>query len=214
MVYVTTGFMANAPKEQWKELSSSYLTGRKLAVTRYYKTDDPAGYLEDCEPVLFADIQHANNSSWSLLNGGCGEYHTTLFLKDTYGKGQMYLINIPENPSDLTRIPKWAMDAVKAVFNYGGVYVSSPNVSLFHYDNDTFIAYAHVTGKAHPVHAKIHIQDEKATLKQYFARFTPNGEKEIEKKKNSFLYDFKEIKEVTGDVVLDPGEFYLFEISR
>ena len=116
-VFVTPGFMANADENEWDELSSAYLTGRKLSVTRYYKTYDPAGYLENNEPILFADIQHANNRSWSLLNGGSGEYHSTLFLKDTYGKGQMYLINIPENPSDLSRIPEWAFDAVKPVFN-------------------------------------------------------------------------------------------------
>ena len=121
--YVTPGFLAGAPENEWKDLSSAYLTGRKLDVTRYYKTDDPAGYLENVPSVAFADIQHSNNMSWSLLNGGVGEYHTSLFLKDTYGKGRMYIINIPENPSDLSRIPEWAMDGIKPVFNYMGIYV-------------------------------------------------------------------------------------------
>ena len=212
--FVTPGFMAKADEKEWKNLSSAYLTGRKLNVSRYYKTDDPAGYLEDAEPVLFADIQHANNMSWSLLNGGAGEYHSTLFLKDTYGKGQMYLINVPENPSDLSRIPEWAMDAVKPVFNYGGVYVSARNVSVFHYDNDVFILYAHVTGKAHPVHATIHIQDENVKLSQLFVRFAPNGEKELELEKKDIYHDFRKKSELTCDVILNPGEFYEYRITR
>ncbi|WP_029233305.1 hypothetical protein [Butyrivibrio sp. VCB2006] len=213
-VFVTPGFMAKAPEKEWKDLSSAYLTGRKLSVTRYYKTYDPAGYIENIEPVAFADIQHSNNMSWSLLNGGCGEYHSTLFLKDTYGKGQMYLINVPENPSDLARIPEWAMDAIKEEFNYGGIYVSGNNVSIFHYDNDTFILYAHVTGKAHPIHATIHIKDENAKLFQLFAPKPWPEERELELTKKKVRYDFTERSELVGEMILNPGEFYEFKITR
>ena len=213
-VFVTPGFMAKAPEDEWREISSAYLTGRKLSVTRYYKTDDPAGYLEDVSPVSFADIQHSNNLSWSLLNGGAGEYHSTLFLKDTYGKGKMFLVNVPENPSDLSKIPGWAMDAVKQEFNYDGIYVTAPNVSIFHYDNGTFILYAHVTDHAHPVRATIHIQSENAKLLQYFAPWTPSGEKEIELTAKSMRYDLKRVTEMTGEVILNPGEFYEFKVTK
>lgn len=213
-VFVTPGFMAKAPEDEWREISSAYLTGRKLSVTRYYKTDDPAGYLEDVAPVLFSDIQHSNNLSWSLLNGGAGEYHSTLFLKDTYGKGKMFLINTPDNPSDLSRIPGWAMDAVKQEFNYGGVYVTAPNVSVFPYDDGSMILYAHVTGHAHPVHATIHIQSDAAKLVQYFAPWMPSGEKEIELTKKTLHYDLKPVTEMTADVILNPGEFYEFKVTK
>ncbi|MCR4902284.1 MAG: hypothetical protein K6A23_05455, partial [Butyrivibrio sp.] len=213
-VFVTTGFMTKAPEKEWKDISSAYITDRKLNVSRYYKTDDPAGYLENVESVMFADVQHSNNMSWSLLNGGAGEYHCTLFLKDGYGKGQLYLINIPENPSDLSRIPVWAMDGIKPVFNYDGVYVSAQNTSVFHYDNDVMILYAHVTGKAHPVHATIHIQEESAKLTQLFAGENKCEEMDIELHKNSFTYDFKENSELVADVILNPGEFYEYKIIR
>ena len=211
--FVTTGFMANSPEKEWKEISSAYHTGRKLSVTRYYKTDDRAGYLEDVSPVLFADVQHSNNLSWSLLNGGAGEYHSTLFLRDTYGEGRMYLINTPENPSDLSRIPAWAMDTVKAELNYNGVYVSAPNVSVFHYDNDVMILYAHVTGHAHPVRATIHIQGDEAELTELFAPYT-QGEKNIELSKRTFRQDMIPVTELTAEVVLNPGEFYEYRIIR
>ncbi|WP_051538169.1 hypothetical protein [Butyrivibrio proteoclasticus] len=214
VAYVTTGFAMNADKEKWEELSSAYLTGRKLNVTRYYKTDDPAGYLEDVPAVLFADVQHSNNLSWSLLNGGAGEYHTTLFLKDTYGKGQMYLLNVPENPSDLARIPSWAYDAVKPLFNYRGVYVTGNNVSIFHYDNDTFILYAHVTGKAHPVHTTIHLQDENAGITHLFASRYFGEEKELDLTPGEARVDFTSIKEKSCDLILNPGEFYEFRIHK
>ncbi|WP_051209310.1 hypothetical protein [Butyrivibrio sp. WCD3002] len=210
-VFVTTGFAMKAPENEWKDLSSSYLTGRKLAVSRYYKTDDPAGYLEDVSPILYADVQHSNNLSWSILNGGAGEYHTTLFLRDTYGKGQLYLINTPENPSDLARIPEWAMDAIKPVFNLGGIYVSAPNVSIFHYDNGTFILYAHVTGKAHPIHATIHIQKEDAELTWLSAPKYLGENYKLPLSPNEVQHDFGTIHEKIVDVILNPGEFYLYK---
>ncbi len=212
--FVTPGFMAKAPESEWKELSSAYLTGRKLAVTRYYKTDDPAGYLEDVKPVLFADIQHSNNLSWSLLNGGAGEYHTTLLLRDTYGPGRMYLINTPENPSDLSEIPEWAWDSVKRVFNKDGIYVSANNVSLFMYDNDVMILYVHVTGKAHPVHATVHIPGESAKLTQLCVPGPGNGERDIELSVRKSFRDYRAETELTADLILNPGEFYEYRIVR
>ncbi len=212
-VFVTTGFMANAPEKEWRELSSSYLTGRKLAVTRYYKTDDPAGYLEDVEPILFADIQHSNNLSWSLLNGGAGEYHTTLLLRDTYGPGRLYLINTPENPSDLSRVPAWALDSLKRILNRDDIYVTANNVSLFHYDNGVMILYAHVTGKAHPVRATIHIRREKAKLTSLHGAGPGKGEREVELAEHTSFIDYKPEKELTAEVVLNPGEFYEYRVE-
>jgi hypothetical protein len=156
-------------------------------------------------------VQHSNNLSWSILNGGAGEYHTTLFLRDTYGKGQMYLINTPENPSDLARIPEWAMDAIKPVFNLGGIYVSAPNVSIFHYDNGTFILYAHVTGKAHPIHATIHIQKEDAELTWLSAPKYLGENYKLQLTPNEVHHDFGTIHEKIADVILNPGEFYLYK---
>ncbi|MCR4764407.1 MAG: hypothetical protein K5696_12850, partial [Lachnospiraceae bacterium] len=209
-VFYTTGFLSGVDKEIWREFSSAYLTGRKLSVTRYYRTDDPAGYLENVKPILFADVQHSNNLSWSLLNGGAGEYHSTLFLKDTWDRGELYLINLPENPSDLAGVPVWALDAVKPAFHHGRVYVSAPNVSLFSYDNGVFILYAHVTGQAHPIRATIHVTGENAKLTWLNPRM---GTKELELTGEEAYYDLQPYADRTAQVILNPGEFYAYRLT-
>ena len=206
-VFVTPGFAKNAG-EEFGDISSASFTGRKILVNRYFKTDDAAGFMDDETSVAFEDIQHSNNMSWSLLNGGNGKYHTSLFLKDTYSKGRMYLINIPENPSDLSNIPTDALDTVKAVLNYNGVYVSARNVSVFHYDHDVFILYVHVTDRAHPIHAQIHIPDENAKL------FELSGQNEIKLSRREFKFHFEIVRELAGDVILEPGEFYAYIIKK
>ena len=83
---ITTGFLKAAGEELRREgLTEASVTDRKLSVTRYQITDDPAGYLDDVQPILFPEIVHGNNASWSLVNGGNGDYHTPLILSSTYG---------------------------------------------------------------------------------------------------------------------------------
>ena len=106
------------------------------------------------------------------------------------------------------------MDAIKPVFNLGGVYVSAPNVSLFQYDNGAFILYAHVTGKAHPVHAPIHLQDTDARLIWHFAPVYLGENYSIPLADRQLYYDFHNIHEKVADIVLNPGEFYLFQVER
>ena len=105
------------------------------------------------------------------------------------------------------------MDTVKAELNYGGVYVSAPNVSVFCYDNDVMILYAHVTDHAHPVRATIHIRGDGAQLTELCVP-GPESERNIELTKKTFRQDMRPVTELTADVVLSPGEFYEYRITR
>ena len=92
--------------------------------------------------------------------------------------------------------------------NYNGVYVSAKNTSVFHYDNDVFILYAHVTDRAHPIHAQIHIKDGAARL------YDLSQQKEINLSERTFQLHFETVSELVGDVILEPGEFYAFRIKK
>ncbi len=206
-VIVTTGFLAGADKEKWKEFSSSALSGRKLAVNRYHVTDDFAGYTDDAPELLFPDVRHSNNYSWSLLNGGNGEYHISLFLRDAYKEGCLYLMNIPENPYGLSKIPAAALDVAKRVMNIDGVYLSANNASLFMYDNNTVIIYAHVTERNHPVRVKLHASGE---LFDRLVSLTDG--KETVLRKETVPFDFDELYEGVAELVLEPGAFYAYKL--
>ena len=74
------------------------------------------------------------------------------------------------------------------------------------------ILYAHVTGKAHPIHAAIHIQAEDAKLTSLCAGPFTDGEEELELRESKLRYDFKECSELVCDVILNPGEFYAYRV--
>ena len=89
---VTTGFASHIPTAQWAQFSSVRFTGRKLTANRYHVTDDFSGFYENQQPVTFDELQFSNNASWSYVNAGSGDSHSSILLLDTYGKGKLFLI--------------------------------------------------------------------------------------------------------------------------
>ncbi|MBO6260923.1 MAG: hypothetical protein J6N47_08860 [Lachnospiraceae bacterium] len=146
---ITTGFLREAgQKLREAGLTEARLSGNRYAVTRYHVTDDPVGYYEHREPVLFPEIVHGNNVSWSLLNGGDGELSTSIFLRCTYGKGRLYIMSVPDNASDLYRMPSGVLDVARRILT-GGDFVSGRNVSVFTYDDGSMMLYRYVREDIH-----------------------------------------------------------------
>lgn len=204
---VTSGFVANVDKEQFEELSEVKLTGRKNLVTRYMNTDNDALHYEHVKPLVFSDVQHNNNASWSLLNGGSDDYHSTLFIRSSYGKGRLYTLVVPDNHADMKYIPSEAFNQVKKILNTG-MYITSSNVSLFQYDNDTFVLYKYVKDEVHPVNVKIHVTTKANSIVDM------NSGAEYELKEETSRFDFSDHTTYVADVTLEPGVYKAFRIYR
>ena len=152
---ITTGFLKKAGDDLKRlGLTEAYVTDRKIRVTRYQMTSDEAGYLDDLRPVVFPEIIHGNNESWSYLNGGDNDYHTPLILMSTYGKGRIFTVSVPDNQSDIYRIPAHAIDVLKRILCTSS-YVSGKDISMFTYDDDSLILYRYVKGDIRPSHVNI-----------------------------------------------------------
>ena len=161
---ITTGFLREAGEALRKAgLTEARLTGRRYNVTRYHVTGDTAGYLEHRKPVLFPEIVHGNNNSWSLLNGGDGDLHASLFLRSTYGKGRLYIMAVPDNDSDLNQMPKAAVDVIKRVLT-SGEYASGRNFSMFTYEDGSMILYRYVKEDLHTDKVILHTRKEVSSL--------------------------------------------------
>lgn len=157
---ITTGFLNKTQDELHKlGLTEATVTGRKLAVTRYQITGDRAGYIDDVKPIVFPEIVHGNNAAWSLMNGGDGDYHTPLLLMNTYGKGRLLILSVPDNPSDIYRTPCEITDALKRALT-PDLYASGKDFSMFTYDDGSMIIYRYVKGDIRPAHVKIYTDKE------------------------------------------------------
>lgn len=198
---ITTGFLREAGDVlRAAGLTEARLTGRKYAVTRYHVTGEMAGYAEHRSPVLFPEIVHGNNDSWSLLNGGDGDLHASLFLRSTYGKGRLYIFAIPENDSDLYQMPKSAIDVVKRVL-CGKDYITGRLFSAFTYEDGSMILYRYVKGDNRA--DKVTVRTEKK-VKALVDEQTGWKIPVTELRHFSFM---GERKEYVAEIVLMPGAF-------
>ena len=198
---ITTGFLREAGEELRNAgLTEARMTGRRYMVTRYHITGDMAGYIEHRDPVLFPEIVHGNNASWSLANGGDGDLHTTLFLRSTYGKGRMYIMSIPDNDSDLYRMPRSVIDVAKRILT-GGEYCTGRNFSLFKYDDDNMVLYRYVKEDLHFDKVTLHTSREVSVL------LDVESGRRIPVNKVMRFEDFRLRTEYTADLLLMPGMF-------
>ncbi|MCR5598753.1 MAG: hypothetical protein K6G19_11325, partial [Lachnospiraceae bacterium] len=206
---ITTGFLkAAGDKLREAGITEAKLSGNRYAVTRYHVTNDPAGYYEHREPVLFPEIVHGNNASWSLLNGGDGELSTSIFLRSTYGKGRLYIMAVPDNASDLYRVPTGALDVARRILT-GGEFVSGRNVSVFTYDDDSMILYRYVRDDIHTDRVLFHTGRKVSAL----VDMVSGQRMSVRKVTRSEDYVLK--SEYVAEVLAVPGIFskYRWEVS-
>lgn len=203
-VVVTTGFAEGLPQEQWHELSELVVTDNTIAVDRYNSTDVDSFQAHTDRQLLFHEIRHGNNASWSVLNGGSGEYHTPLFIVSNYGAGRLWTLNVPENQGDFARIPEEMLDPVRKVLNVDGVYTTGRNVSMFQYDDGSFILYRYVREPIHTVRVTVHSGKPAAALEDV----TTGKQYEVHHRKIAFNLERGE--EWTADVDLQPGVYRMF----
>jgi len=198
---VTSGFFREAGDAMRAAgLTEARLTGRKIPVTRYHITGSFAGFAEHRKPALYPEIVHGNNDSWSLLNGGDSDVHSTLFLRRAYGAGRLYILAVPELDADLYTMPKAAIDVVKRVLT-GGEYVSGRNFSAFTYDAGSMILYRYVKGNLHPDTVTVR------TRKKVRALVDTASGGEISVREERLWEDFTPTVEYAADIVLQPGTF-------
>ena len=205
---VTTGFASHIQAAQWAQFSSVRFTGRKLTANRYHVTDDFAGFYENQQPVTFDELQFSNNASWSYVNAGSGDSHSSILLLDTYGKGKLFTLAAPDCFADFAKLPIPVMDMIRRPFASHGLYISGKNVSLFQYNNDTFVLYCYAGSNALPERVSIHLLSPACHLTDL------NG-KPIGNFIETFCHHQQwDEKEWITSVLVHPGEFYAFKIAR
>lgn len=143
---VTSGFVKAMENRGIRQLTSVKITDRKVSGTRYQLTNLNIStrnvHVAD-EPAMFTVMQHKNNATWYDVLLHVNEFSTPIMTEDQYGRGFLYILNIPDNYGDLYRLPREVIGAITKNFaRKGKLYLTvNPKFSLFTYDNDTFCVY-------------------------------------------------------------------------
>jgi hypothetical protein len=116
-------------------------TGRTVAAREFFGRGLSARAEAD---ILLPEIRYATNDSWEVVSALTSQSRTTgtpLLHSAKYANGVLYVLAIPQAHGDLYSLPPDVLTAIRNVLCRDlYVRVEAPSqVSLFAYDNDTFI---------------------------------------------------------------------------
>ncbi len=161
---VTSGFVQATLDKGLARITSIRDRGRKASVKEF--TAEASLFYNRWErafgekAVQIPVLEFRNNATWGAVCKGIVEEEAyTLFALDTYGDGQMYTLVVPESFSDLKYYPNVIRDRMRKEFAVNGIYLTgNPMISLFAYDNDTFVIYPYVDADTRDSDIYVHIK--------------------------------------------------------
>lgn len=146
-VVITSGLLNALQFRGMRDIVELEYTGRHVAVSDYFASYGAGRGMSLSEPqathsaILFPDIRFYTNDSWPLIRGVAETYGVPILLMNSYSRGELYVLNIPDNPGDLYELPQPVLTTIRAYLQADfPVRLDAPaRVSLFAYDNGTFI---------------------------------------------------------------------------
>ncbi len=210
---VTSGFLEATMDRGIRRMTSISFTGRRIRGRRYrvesagvpHAVNYPAGSEEIGVPVC----EFRNNATWAVTKVADTEESFGILLKDTYGKGQMWTLAVPDNFPDLYKLPGSVLTRIRREFPAAGAYLECRSgISLFPYDNDTLIVYPYATSQAQPATVFLHVTGEaKELLMPVRKDFRTGGPARIAPL-------FSRDRETVFELRTIPGRYELYQIIR
>ena len=137
-VIITTGLL-KAIRSELADVCELYCGDLKAIVNDF-------GYLGKSErEFIIPQVKYFTNDAWEVvsagrpLNGGVSGY--PILLRDTYSKGMLFVLTIPDDYGNLYDYPAGALNVIRRAMSKDvGVYIEGPSkVALFPYDNQTLV---------------------------------------------------------------------------
>ncbi len=147
-VVITTGLLKQLQGKGLEQIADIRTTGNVLRVNAYwggYGAGSGANLGETTE-ILVPEIAFLTNDAWPIVRGTANGRGAPLLLMDRYSKGILYVLTIPENASDLYALPQPVLTAIRRYILSGFPFVldAASKVSLFAYDNHTFVVESYL----------------------------------------------------------------------
>lgn len=146
-VIVTSGLVEALQGKGFADLAEWTPTGRRVLIDQFVEgfgagNGTPLNASGQVQaPLLFPDVRFYTNDSWAIVRGVAGAKGFPLILMNHYSAGTLYMLTMPENPSDLYRLPPAMLGKIREVASRDmPAMLDAPAlVSLFAYDNDTIV---------------------------------------------------------------------------
>ena len=139
-VVITSGLLQALQDRGLKRIAELEHSGRVASVSQYIVG---RGDVIKAAPLLIPQVTYRTNDSWELVSAIAGDNGWPILHDADYLDGQLQVLTIPENFSDLSNYPESVLNAIRRVITAAlPVKLEAPGkVSLFVYDNGTFIVH-------------------------------------------------------------------------
>ena len=220
-VIATSGFMIGALKKYpgISELTSVSYTNRVLTADEFQSPSEIGfgkEYVKSKNAIEFPLLEHRNNATWSLMNAGHGEYHESILCYDTYGKGRLTTLVLPQMQSKIYELPAKVLTAIRKELSVSDMWIDAPaGVSLFTYDNKTFGLYCYTWDGCTPLEFTVYVKGEHKSLKRIADSDNPLPWKSFPVPARSTHPLNFHTKEVVTEfhARVTPGDFEFFEVE-
>lgn len=142
-VVITSGLLQALQDHGFDQITDMRVTGHLAAPTEYVEGEGfgAGNVIGTSPPILFPLIHFYTNEDWAVVRGLDDGGGVPLLLVDHYGKGDLYVLTIPEEQNDFYSLPPRVLDAIRRYLTSDlPVRIEGPaKVSLFEYDNGTFV---------------------------------------------------------------------------
>jgi hypothetical protein len=137
-VIITTGLL-KAIKDKLADICELYCGDLKAIVNDF-------GFSGKSErEFIIPQVKYFTNDAWEVvsagrpLTGGVSGY--PILLRDTYSKGMLFVLTIPDDFGNLYDYPAGALNIIRRAMSKDvGAYIEGPSkVALFPYDNKTLV---------------------------------------------------------------------------
>lgn len=146
-VVITSGLLRALQGKGIEDIVELEYTDRKVAIRNFlngYGAGNGTSLNDathDNPAIVFPEIRFFTNDSWALIRGVANAKGFPILLMNRYSRGILYVLNVPDNPGDLYNLPQPVTSVIKSYLqeSFPVRIDSASQVSLFAYDNRTFI---------------------------------------------------------------------------
>ena len=146
-VIITSGLLHALEHKGFENVAEISYSGLPVAARHYYGAFGPHGRGEldvpgrKNPPVIFPQIRFYTNDSWPVIRGEASANAVPILLKTGYGRGELYVLDVPANMGQLYELPQPVLDDLRGyLLARFPLRIDAPAlVSLFAYDNHTFV---------------------------------------------------------------------------
>ena len=164
-VFITSGLYEKLAGKGIEDIFPAEITNKKITTDIFTNSvfgQRNSGYLKSSGTVTLPHVAYNENDIWPLSAALTPYASHPLLLQGAYGKGSLYVLTIPDDKTDLYKLPAETLTLLRREMNLQVTLECGGRVGLFLYDNNTFILQSFLE---RPEKIRIRINKKDVSLK-------------------------------------------------